>query len=256
MILDDIEFDALSRADTLLLALLRPRLWSEYLNADALGDAELRDRLQRETARRAAQTANERARFAFERNEVSPFPDDARQTRLDELADVIALESLRARWLQCASTEAGRAQLRIIEGLPMRLNNARFAPDPAWAKISCGLAREFTDETHALDEVGAFVAAYLQRERATWSVTLAPTTIHYASVGSSRAEAGAELGLINDPRAPLPNYALGAPRAAFGRRVTPRVWATSVVPDVARLRRDARRRRRAVAANVSGARWR
>lgn len=96
MILDDIEFDSLTRADTLLLAHLRPRLWSFTLSADALADTDLRDRLAHEVARRAAKIANQRARTAFEQSEDLPFPDDARQTRLDELANEITLESLRA----------------------------------------------------------------------------------------------------------------------------------------------------------------
>lgn len=96
MILDSIEFDSLARADILLLAHLRPQLWNFTLSADALADEDLRNKLTHEVARRAAKSAGERARLAFEQSEDSPFPDGARQTQLDELADEIALEGLRA----------------------------------------------------------------------------------------------------------------------------------------------------------------
>lgn len=208
MPLDDIEFDFLSRADILLLVYLRPRLWSLHLNADALADDNLRDDLTREVARRAARTANARARVAFEQNEDIPFPNGARQTQLDELSGEIALESLRARWLECALAEAGRKQLRIIENLPLRCSHADGVAAPAWAKITFGLSREFSDESHDLEEVGAFIAEYLEREQAKWSVTLTPIRVCYASKAGARDEAGVEIGLINDPRAPLGNYEL------------------------------------------------
>ena len=208
MILDNIEFDSLARADLLLQALLRPQLWSAHLNADALANADLRERLTREVARRAAKLANERARLAFEISEDSPFPDVANQTRLDEFANKIALESLRARWLECAQTEAGRAQLREIENLPLRCSHGAVAAVPAWAKIAFGLARAFSGESHDWEEVGAFVAGYLARENANWSVTVAPIRVCYASANGARDEAGVELGLISDPRAPLANYEL------------------------------------------------
>lgn len=208
MILDDIEFDSLSRADILLLAYLRPRLWSVHLNANALSNADLCERLRREVARRAAQTANERARLAFEHSEDLPFPDCARQTRLDELAEELALEILRARWLECAQTKAGRAQLRLIENLPLSCNNADAAPHPAWAKVTLGLSREFGDETHDLNEFGAFVAAHLERGQATWGVTISPLRVCYNGKLGARDEAGAEIGLISEPRAPLGNYEL------------------------------------------------
>ncbi len=213
MILDDIEFDSLARADITLLAFLRLRLWSEHLNADALADADLRDRLTREIARRAARVANERARLAFEQSENVPFPDAARQARLNELAHQIALESLRARWLECAQTEAGRAQLKTIEDLPLQSSHAdgvAAAPNavPAWAKITFGLSRAFSDETHTLEEVGAFIANYLQRHNANWSATLTPLRVYYNSKTGARDEAGAEIGLISDPRAPLRAYEL------------------------------------------------
>ena len=213
MILDDIEFDSLARADILLLAHLRPQLWSDYLTADALANADWRDRLTREVARRAAKLANQRARLTFERTEDLPFPDGARQAQLDELADQIARASLRARWLECAHYEAGRAQLRLIENLPLHTshvwNVAGIAgATPAWAKITFGLARAFSDESHDLAEVGAFIADTLAREPASWSVIIAPIRVCYASKTGARNEAGAELGLISDPRAPLGNYEL------------------------------------------------
>ncbi len=207
MLLDDIEFDSLNHADILLLAHLRLRLWIFTLSADALADDNLRDRLEHEVARRAARVANERARLAFEQTESAPFPNGARQTRLDELAGEIALESLRARWLECAQTAAGRAQLRIIENLPLHTSHAAVAA-PAWAKVTFGLSREFSDETHDLAEIGAFVADYLKREDANWSVTIAPIRVCYDSKNGARDEAGVELGLISDPRAPLGNYEL------------------------------------------------
>ena len=213
MILDNIEFDSLSSADILLLAFLRPQLWSEHLSADALIDAELRERLTREVARRAARIANERARLAFEQTEDLPFPDPMRQARLDELAHQIALESLRARWLECAQTAAGRQQLKTIETLPLQSSHAdgvAAAPNavPAWAKITFGLSRAFSDESHELEEVGAFIANYLQRQNARWSLTIAPLRVCYNSKDGARDEAGVEIGLINDPRAPLGNYEL------------------------------------------------
>lgn len=208
MLLDDIEFDSLSRADTLLLAHLRPRLWNAHLNSDTLADDDLRERLSREVARRAARVANERARLAFEQTESAPFLDSARQTRLDELTDEIALESLRTRWLECALAEVGRAQLRILENLPLHSSHGAVAAAPAWAKITFGLARAFSDESHDLDEVGAFIADYLAREQKLWSVTITLTRIHYLSDNGARDEAGVEIGLISDPRAPLGNYEL------------------------------------------------
>ena len=211
MILDEIELDALTRADILLLAHLRPQMWSAHLHADDLRDDELRERLTREIARRAAKLANERARLAFEHSEDLPFSDAARQTRLDELANEIALESLRARWLECAQYEAGRAQLRAIEDLPLHSSHAAVAAmsaAPAWAKIAFGLAREFSDESHDLAEVGAFVADYLVREKAQWSVTIAPIRVCYTSANGARDEAGVEIGLISDPRAPLSAHEL------------------------------------------------
>ena len=211
MTLDDIEFDSLNRADILLLAHLRPQLWSAHLTADDLRDAELRERLTREVARRVAKTAGERARLAFEQSENLPFPNAARQTRLDELANEIALESLRARWLQCAHYEAGRAQLRLIENMPLYSSHVLdVAAAPAWAKISFGLTREFSDQSHDLAEVSAFVADYLARENASWSVTLTPTRVCYNSKTGARDEAGVEIGLISDPRAPLGNYELAS----------------------------------------------
>ncbi len=147
MIFDDIEFDSLHRADVLLLAHLRPRLWNFTLSVDALVNANLRDKLTREVARRAASIANERARLAFELSEDLPFPKSARQSRLDELTNQIALESLRARWLECAQTAVGRAQLRIIENLSLHSSHGDGVPAvPAWAKITLGLAHEFSDK--------------------------------------------------------------------------------------------------------------
>ena len=79
---------------------------------------------------------------------------------------------------------------------------------PTWAKIAFGLAREFSDESHELNQVGAFIAEYLTREQASWSVTIAPIRVCYASQNGARDEAGALIGLISDPRAPLANYQL------------------------------------------------
>ena len=208
MILDDIEFDALNRADILLLAHLRPRLWSAHLHASGLCNSELRERLIHEVERRAAQTANERARLAFERNEAAPFPNFACGARLAEFDQELALERVRLNWLDCAQTAQGIEQLNRIENVPLRTNNPAAAPNPAWAKITFGLAREFSNQDHSIAYVGAFLADYLQRQCAQWSVTLAPTSVHYASQAGSRDEAGVELGLINDPRAPLDNYEL------------------------------------------------
>lgn len=208
MILDDIEFDSLTRADILLLAHLRPRLWSFTLCSDALADENLRDKLTREVARRAANVANERARLAFEQSEDLPFPDSARQTRLDELADAIELESLRARWLECAETDEGREQLRILENLPLRSSHADGVAAPAWAKIIFGLSRGFADEAHDLKEISTFIADYLARENANWNVTITPIRVCYYSKDGARDEAGVEIGLISDPRAPLGNYEL------------------------------------------------
>ena len=211
MILDDIEFDALTRADVLLLAFVRPQLWNAHPGADALCDGDLRARLTDEVARRAARAANERARLAFERSEDLPFPDATRQARLDELAHQIALESLRARWLECAQYEAGRVQLRVIENEPLHSSHADgVAAVPAWAKIIFGLAREFSDESHDFSEVGAFIAEFLAREGARWSVTLTPIRVCYNSKTGARDEAGIEIGLISDPRAPLGAYELAA----------------------------------------------
>ena len=208
MILDDIEFDSLTRADVLLLAFLRPRLWSLHLHAHGLRNNELRERLSLEVERRATRTANERARLAFEQSDALPFPDGARQNQIEDLDNQLALERVRLNWLEHAETREGIEQLSAIENLPLRTNNADAAPNPAWAKIAFGLSREFSDEAHSIEYVGAFLADYLQRERAQWSVTLAPIRVHYASDKGARDEAGVELGLINDPRAPLANYAL------------------------------------------------
>ena len=89
-----------------------------------------------------------------------------------------------------------------------------MAASPAWAKIAFGLAREFSDESHDFDEVGVFIAEYLAREGASWSVTIAPIRVYYNSVTGARAEAGALIGLISDPRAPLGDYELT--HRAFG----------------------------------------
>ncbi len=208
MILDDIEFDSLARADILLLALLRPQLWSVHLHAHGLRNNELRERLTREVAHRAAQTSGERARLAFERNEDLPFPDFARQTQIEALDAELALERVRLNWLEFAETAGGIEQLNAIEQLPLHTSHADVATLPAWAKIAFGLAREFTDETHDLAEVGAFVAEHLAREQANWSVTVAPLRVCYNSETGARDEAGVELGLIRDPRAPLGAYEL------------------------------------------------
>ena len=252
MILDDIEFDALSRADTLLLALLRPRLWSEYLNADALGNAELRDRLQRETARRAAQTANERARLAFEQTEAAPFPDFARQARLAEFDHELALERVRLNWLDCAQTAEGIEQLNRIENLPLRTNNAHV-------RAQSGVGQnQLRSGARVLRRNSCARRSRRVRRRlpATRTRHMERHACAYDDSLRERGRFARRSGRRTRPHQRSARAAaqlrVGAPHFALGRRVTPRVWATSVVPDVARLRRDARRRGRAVAVNVSG----
>ena len=208
MILDDISFRKFGRADQLLLALLRPRLWHFSLNAESLTDARLRERLGDEIQQRAARIANKRAQLAFDQTADLPFPNAALQTRLDALALELSLESLRARWLKCAQNDSGQVRLRVIEAFPLRTNNADASPRPAWAKITLGLARGYSNEAHDLAQVGAFITDYLECNEAKWSISLTPTEICYTSENGACDEAGVEIGLINDPRAPLADYEL------------------------------------------------